>query len=71
MVGTPEVIESPSPQTQYVVVFEDDSETGYFYGIDSQNEAQPILDALHIYTAANVIDAEKQSVLEILWTEDG
>lgn len=52
-----------------VVVFEDDEETGYFYAVD-RTEGISILDALHIYDVANVIDKNKPSNVKILWTKD-
>lgn len=61
-VGTPIVFESPSPRTSYMVVFEDDGETGYFYGLDTTRTEQPILDSLHIYNVRNVTDREKPSI---------
>src|SRR5690348_5330696 len=70
-VGEPIAIESPSGDGPYVVVFEDDGQTGYFYGLDSRRSDQPILDALHIYDAANVADAARTSGLQIAWSEDG
>lgn len=51
------------------VVFEDNTETGYFYAI-SMHTSMKILDALHIYNVANIIDKEKPSVISVLWTED-
>ncbi len=71
VVGTPVVLEAPSPASNYVVVFEDDGDTGYLYGIDPAREEQPILDALHIYNVKNVVDRETASVVEVLWSEDG
>ena len=51
------------------VVFEDNEETGYFYAIDLNHDLE-ILDALHIYDVANVVDKNKPSLIKILWTED-
>jgi hypothetical protein len=51
------------------VVFEDNEETGYFYAIDRKNNLE-ILDALHIYNVADIVDKDKPSILKILWTED-
>ena len=31
------------------VMFEDDGETGYFYALDMRQNAQPIVDMLHVY----------------------
>jgi hypothetical protein len=70
-VGEPIVIESPAGNSPYVVVFEDDGQTAYFYGLDTRQTDQPILDALHIYNAANVADSAQASGLQIGWSEDG
>lgn len=51
------------------VVFEDNEETGYFYVVDI-NDDLSILDALHIYNVADVIDKDKPSNIKILWTND-
>ena len=51
------------------VVFEDNEETGYFYAVD-RNHNLNILDALHIYNVADVIDKHKPSTIRILWTVD-
>lgn len=52
-----------------VVVFEDNEETGYFYAVE-RTDGISILDALHIYDVANVIDKNKPSNIKILWTKD-
>ncbi|HJY28378.1 MAG TPA: DUF2251 domain-containing protein [Pyrinomonadaceae bacterium] len=71
-VGHETLVVSTSPITEYGVVFEDDGETGYFYGLDtSRNEGKQILDALHIYNVRSVIDKEKPSQVQIAWSEDG
>lgn len=62
---------SDSPQHSFSAVFEDDGETGYLYAYDRMREADPILDALHIYNVHNVVDREIESDVEILWSEDG
>ncbi len=51
------------------VIFEDNEETGYFYAVDRNNDLV-ILDALHIYNVADVIDKEKPLTIKILWTEN-
>jgi len=70
-VGTETTLESASPKNNYLVVFEDDGETGYFYGLDTLREGNPILDALHIYNVANVTDKDNPSVAQIVWSGDG
>ena len=71
-IGHETLVASKSPITEYGVFFEDDGETGYFYGLDtSRKEGKQILDALHIYNVRSVIDREKPSRMQIAWSEDG
>ena len=70
-VGEATTIASCSPSTEYQVVFEDDCETGYFYGVDNTREEHVIVDALHIYNVRNVVDKDKPSLVQIIWSEDG
>jgi hypothetical protein len=56
-------------ENNYAVVFEDNTETGYFYAL-SLAPTQTILDALHIYNVSAVKDKQKPSLIKILWTED-
>jgi len=60
-----------SPGGRYSAFFEDEGDTGYFYAVDLTRKDQTILDAVHIYNAANVTDRDRPSTLEILWSEDG
>lgn len=70
-VGTRTVIRASSPRTKYAVVFEDDGEKGYFYGLDRENTQNPILDALHVYDVASVKDRTKPFATQILWSASG
>ena len=70
-VGEEITIASDSPITKYAVVFEDDGETGYFYALNTSQEKSPILDALHIYNVGNVVDKNKPSLVQIVWSNDG
>lgn len=70
-VGTPVTVECASPSNEYAVVFEDDGETGYFYGLDTRLSDRPILDALHIYNVQNVTDGDKPSQVQVVWSADG
>lgn len=70
-VGKKVVIEGPSPSAQYSVVFEDDEETAYFYGLDNSKKDNPILDALHIYNVQNVSNRNIPSKVKIVWSADG
>ena len=67
--GEAMVVESrPSP---FQVVFEDDGETAYLYVLDHRRgPEQPIVDALHIFNAADERDGDPMD-LQIVWTADG
>ena len=70
IVGQETFFDSVSPTTSFGVAFEDDLTTGYFYAVDTQPDMQ-ILDALHIYNVADVIDKDEPSKIQIAWTNDG
>lgn len=59
-----------SPTLPHGVIFEDDLTTGYLYAV-ADNTLKTILDALHIYNVANVVDKHKPSVLKFVWTGNG
>jgi hypothetical protein len=59
-----------SPTSRFATVFEDEGETGYFYALDTTLN-HPIVDALHIYNAKQVIDATIPSNVQIAWSVDG
>ena len=65
-------IESSSSENKYAVVFEDDGETGYFYAlsVNKTDGEQIVLDALHVYEAADIDDDHKSGVARILWSSD-
>jgi hypothetical protein len=69
--GKPITLEGNSPITQYAVVFEDDGEIAYLYGLDKSRTETPILDALHIYNVADIKDRNVQSLIQIKWSADG
>ncbi|MGD0732743.1 MAG: DUF2251 domain-containing protein [Terracidiphilus sp.] len=60
-----------APGGRYSAFFEDDGETGYFYAVDLSRPNDAILDAVHIYNVANVVDKDRPSALAIVWSEDG
>lgn len=69
--GTDTWVASDSHSSLFSGVFEDDTETAYFYAYDRGNEQDPILDAVHIYNVANVTDRDKESEVDIVWSTDG
>ena len=71
-VGHAVVVDADSPAGRYAVVFEDDGATGSFHAVDTDvEEGNPVQDALLVYVAADVIDADQASTLEIGWSDDG
>ena len=63
-------IASDSPTSSFSGIFEDDGDTGYFYAYD-RSPGAGILDAVHIYSAANVADRDRDSDVLLLWSSDG
>jgi len=70
-VGENFIFKEDSPDGLYGAFFEDEGDTGYFYAVDNSKPDHPILDAVHIYNAANVIDRNQSSKISIIWSEDG
>ena len=72
LIGNEFVLEGLSPNQPFFAVFEDDGDTGYFYAntFDIENNIK-ILDALHIYDVAQVIDKSIPSLVQIVWSYDG
>jgi hypothetical protein len=69
-VGEPCVVKGASPTPPFVVVFEDDGMTGYFYALDTSRSSNPIVDAMQIYNVASVTDRHLPSKVELVWSED-
>ena len=59
---------SRSKLSENAVVFEDDSNTGYFYAWSIK--LNKISDALHIYNVEDVIDKEKPCSIGFVWSDD-
>lgn len=70
-VGEPSVVEGASPTPPFVVVFEDDGDTGYLYARDTSCADNPIVDALQIYNVAAVADRHLPSMVQLVWSQDG
>ena len=69
-VGNGVLITEGAPDGRYSASFEDDGETGYFYAVDL-NLDKTILDAVQIYNVANVVDRDRPSTLNIVWSNEG
>ncbi len=70
IIGTESFFKSGSPVHHFAVVFEDNTETGYFYAVDLINGLH-ILDALHIYNVEDVVDGQKPGKVQIWWNDAG
>src|SRR5579862_7849556 len=70
-VGAPTIIPSDSPNGRHAAFFEDDGETAYFYALDPSRVRDRILDGLHIYNVASVVDRHRPSRVSIAWSIDG
>lgn len=70
--GEDTFIECSSNENNYAVVFEDDTDTGYFYAveIESATGKQNILDALHIYNIEEVPADQRKGIIKIIWSTD-
>ncbi len=55
----------------FVVMFEDDGETGYFYAMDLTQTEQPVVDSLHIYNVDAIEARHETRKLQICCSEDG
>jgi len=63
-------IESFAPENSYGVVFEDDGEAAYFYGVEKNGEELRILDALHIHEMDEGSEPLPVAELKIIWSRD-
>jgi hypothetical protein len=70
-IGKEITIFGESPGGRFSTVFEDDTETAYFYALDGEKVGNQICDAVHIYNVKNVADKDIPSKIEIVWSEDG
>jgi hypothetical protein len=70
--GEDTFIESHSPENSFGVIFEDDTETAYFYAVETDpgKRGLRILDALHIYEGDQIRKKAKKSKLVIIWSKD-
>ncbi len=72
IIGAETFIESVSSENDYEVIFEDDSDTGYFYGAErnkNTNELR-ILDMLLVYDVESIDESERNVTLNIIWSTD-
>jgi hypothetical protein len=70
IVGDEIVIEGAAPDGDFVALFEDDGDTGYFYALDTGMKENLIKDSLHIYNVASVTDRAKPSMIKIGWSKE-
>jgi hypothetical protein len=59
-----------APDGRYGAFFDDDGEAAYFYALDLDSD-DLILDAVHVYDAANRPRHRRHASLSIVWSPDG
>jgi hypothetical protein len=71
-IGEDLFIQVDCPENNYTVVFEDDTDTGYFYAAERspQDASLRILDMLHIYDADAIKESARNARLAIVWSSD-
>lgn len=73
-VGTDQFLACDSADHNFLAAFEDDGQTGYFYGARMSETVKgkfEILDALHVYNVASVTDKDEVCRVEVRWARDG
>lgn len=72
IIGEETFIESVSSENNYEVIFEDDTDTGYFYGAERNKETNElrVLDMLLIYDVESINKSERKVTLNIIWSTD-
>jgi hypothetical protein len=72
-VGKEAFLGCDSADHRFLAAFEDNGETGYFYGGEFSNAAGKLgmLDALHIYNVASVEDKQADYPVEVRWSAMG
>lgn len=69
--GEPVVLDVPGPVSSRLVVFEDDGDTGYFYAVETPDDAAPrIIDAVFVYHSPRD-GAAAPEIAEVRWSADG
>jgi hypothetical protein len=70
-IGMKRAIGSTSPSGEFLVIFEDDGESAYFYALNASPNDPSILDLINIYTVEQVSDCKTPCSVEIIWSNDG
>ena len=70
-IGQKTVVQSDSSIGRFRIVFEDDTDSGYMYALDTEIAGNPIVDTLHIYNVQSITVGDAPSELHIIWSGDG
>ncbi len=72
IIGKQTFIESVSSENNYQVIFEDDTDTGYFYAAERNKDTDElrILDMLLVYDVESIEVSEQNITLHIIWSTD-
>ena len=70
--GESTFVECTNEENNFAVVFEDDTDTGYFYALEVEpgTGKQNILDAVHIYNLEEVPETARKGTIRIIWSKD-
>jgi hypothetical protein len=70
--GEDTFVDCTNEENNFAVVFEDDTDTGYFYAYEMEpgTGKQNILDAVHIYNIEEVPEQERKGTIRIIWSKD-
>lgn len=68
--GTDSFAATAAPDGRYGAFFDDDGESAFFYALDLDSD-DLILDAVHVYDAAALVNRRRHSSLAIVWSPDG
>ncbi len=72
IIGEQTFTESVSSENNYQVIFEDDTDTGYFYAAKRNKDTGElsILDMLLVYDVESIEVSERNATLHIIWSTD-
>lgn len=72
VIGEECFFESHAADNNFVVIFEDDGETGYFYAAEKHPASGElsVVDMVFIYDVESILPGNRRSALAIIWSTD-
>src|SRR4051812_41264748 len=75
--GVPTVVESSATHAPFAALFEDDGKVAFFYGLDSSQGPQTVVDSVHVYHVGSVLDHPTPELdvhepcdVDLVWSPD-